>query len=92
MTLTTVLAEGAVLAIQFYFCRKDLSWNRPGREMLFCTMAGILMYISIRGTLSLGAGWAVLIVACLAGSVLYILICMSPVLYEKGGSGNWRKK
>ena len=46
--------------------------------------------------LSLGDGWAVLIVACLTGSVLYILICMLPVLYEKGreegGSRNWRKK
>lgn len=64
--------------------------------MLFCTMAGLLMYISIRRILSLGDGWTILIVACLAGSVLYILICMLPVLYEKrreeGGGRNWRKK
>ena len=92
----TVLAESAVLAIQFYFCRRDLSWNRPGREMLFCTVAGLLMYISVRGILILGDGWAVLIVACLTGIVLYALICMLPVLYEKrreeGGSRTWRKK
>lgn len=92
----TVLAESAVLAIQFCFCRKDLSWNRPGREMLFCTVAGLLMYISVRGILILGDGWAVLIVACLTGIVLYALICMLPVLYEKrreeGGSRTWRKK
>lgn len=92
----TVLAEGAVLAIQFYFCRRDLSWNRPGREMLFCIVAGVLMYISIRRILSLGDGWAVLIVACLTGSALYSLMCMLLVLYEKGreegGGRTWRKK
>lgn len=79
----TVLAESAVLAIQFYLCRRELSSRHLGKEMLFCTVAGILMYSSIRGILSLGNGWSVLIIACLTGSMSYSLICMLPVLYKK---------
>ena len=91
----TVLAESAVLAIQFCFCRKDLSWNRPGRDaVLYC---GRVAHVYQRQRdLNPGDGWAVLIVACLTGIVLYALICMLPVLYEKrreeGGSRTWRKK